>query len=654
MNWLKSDFPWRPALLLVMLVGAILLTAGYDAGLPLYESKDERNHLDEIYIIRGLRDAPLWLPGYPPGILYVNYAAQLLVELQTGQSAVEHSCLIIRSIRIVDIFVNLMTTLLIALSARKLGGDWAGLLAALAWLVAPHVLEQNQFGFPQVYEGFFYLLALYTALLALEKQRPLYAVLSVLAGLGAVIFKYATFPVLALGIGVTLRQLHTDRRRWLRVLLIQLAAIVVTAAALLTFGSVGSLAGSGHIESAYFIDGRFLRSVDFDRLVYFLSGAAFQIGIALPLFILTLIAGSIAMWFSSATWQRLGWLGLVVLGLSHPLFMLTYVTKPFLDRNLLSSSSLFVMIVSIALILVGKWISARIGRTKIVNIGVTALALLWLVPQVDEAWEWVNFRNRPISYNAMATWANQRLPEETLLVSDMRPFIREWTCAGGITTPTFEGDLMSQSIDEWLADNVYYAQLNRSQVDRMRSTPEGRAYLERMTLLQQFPPPDEENRWRTWRRGEELNIVVYQLWSVEPAFATDVTFGEQVRLLGYDLNTTDIAPGAPLDLRFYWQPIRQPDADYNIFIHLVSADDSETILAQRDGVPSRSSLRPTSTWDNLDERFISRDFSLIVPENLEPGAYRLRIGLYDWRTGARLLTEAGGDTFEISLTFEPD
>jgi hypothetical protein len=289
-----------------------------------------------------------------------------------------------------------------------------------------------------------------------------------------------------------------------------------------------------------------------------------------------------------------------------------------------------------------------------VNIAVTALALLWLVPQVDEAWEWVNFRNRPISYNAMAAWVNQRLPEETLLVSDMRPFIREWTCASGITTPTFERDLMSQTIDEWLEDDVYYAQLNRSQVDRMRTTTEGRAYLERMTLLQQFPPPDEENHWRTWRRGEELNIAVYQLWSVEPDFDTAVTFGEQVRMLGYDLNTADIAPGSTLDLRFYWQPIRQPDADYNVFIHLVSADDSDTILAQHDGVPSRSSLRPTSTWNDLNERFISRDFSLIVPDNLQPGSYLLRIGLYNWRTGQRLHTEEGHDTFEIPLTFEPD
>ena len=149
MNWLNSA--WRPALLLVLLLGVILLTTGYDAGLPLYESGDERHHLDEVYILRGLKQAPLWIPGYPPGILYVNYAAQLLVELQTGQSAYGQQCLVVRSVRIVDIFVNLITAALIASVARKLGGNWAGVLAALAWLVAPRVLQQNQFGFPQLY-----------------------------------------------------------------------------------------------------------------------------------------------------------------------------------------------------------------------------------------------------------------------------------------------------------------------------------------------------------------------------------------------------------------------------------------------------------------------------------------------------------------------
>jgi hypothetical protein len=171
-----------------------------------------------------------------------------------------------------------------------------------------------------------------------------------------------------------------------------------------------------------------------------------------------------------------------------------------------------------------------------------------------------------------------------------------------------------------------------------------------MTLRQQFPPPGEEDRWRTWRRGAELRIAVYQLWGVEADTATEVTFGDQIRLLGYDLDSTDLTPGATLILRFYWQAVEPPTSDYNVFVHLVAEDDPGTILAQYDGVPSRSSLRPTSTWHDLDEPFISRDFPLVAPDTLQPGAYRLRFGLYDWRTGERLLTDEGRDTVEIPVT----
>lgn len=654
MKWLKLDSKWWPALMLVMVVGVILLTTGYDAGLPLYESVDERHNLDEVFILRGLKTNELWKPGYPPGILYVNYAAQLLVELATGTSATQQACLVIRSLRIVDIGVNLLTALLIALVARKLGGDWAGILAALAWLVAQRVLAQTQFAFPQVYEGLFYLLATYTAVLALEKQRPLYALLSVVAGLGAVLFKYTTFPVLGLGVGAALWNLRAGGRRWLSVLLIQLAAIALTAAALLTVGGVGSLADSGHAETTFFLESGLSRLLDFARVFRYFSEATGQIGLSPLLFILILLVGSIVFWLSAATWQRLGWLGLVALGLSHPLFMVTYVNKVKLDRNLLSSSGLLVVMVSVSALVIGRWFSARYGRSVIVKTCLASFVMLWLLPQLVFSWNWVNYRDLPITYGAMVAWVNQTLPEETLLVSDRRPFEREWSCLTGLTAQPDEQDLMTRPIDEWLARDVYYTQLTQSQVEQMHSTPEGRAYLDRMTLLRQFPPPGEEGRWRTWRRGEEPGIAVYQLWPVEPDFNTDITFGSQIRLLGYDLDATDLTPGATIQLRFYWQPVRQPMSDYNVFVHFVSADDANTILAQHDGVPSRSSLRPTSTWRDLDESFVSRDFLLVVPESLEPGSYRLRIGLYDWRTGERLLTGEGRDTVEIPLTLAPE
>jgi hypothetical protein len=120
------------------------------------------------------------------------------------------------------------------------------------------------------------------------------------------------------------------------VLLLQGAAIGLTALALLALGGVGSLAQSGHDETNFFLWEGVGQLLDGERLSYFIREATHQIGLSPLLVIAIVLVGSVAVGLSTATWQRLGWLGLVALGLSHVLFMVTYVKKDFLDRNILS------------------------------------------------------------------------------------------------------------------------------------------------------------------------------------------------------------------------------------------------------------------------------------------------------------------------------
>ena len=645
---------WHAALLCVLGIALLLLLTGYDAGLPLYESVDERHNLDEIYILRGLKDAPLWKPGYPPGILYLNYGAQLVAEFSTGQSAWDQACRVIQNVRLTGIVANLGTALLIALTARKLGGDSAGLLAALGWLIAPRVLAQNQFGFPQVYEALTYMLALYLAIRALETRQPRYALLSVLAGLAAVLFKYVTFPVLGLGVGAALWNLRVDGRRWLKVLAAQFVLIALVAAGLLAFSGFGALAGSGHVETNRFIDEGLIDLLNPQTLQYVYENAAGQLGFSLLMLALLLIIGTLAYWRRAAAWQRLGWLGTVGLGLLHVGLLAAYlVHEDGIDRNILSSSGLFAVMIAVSMMSIGRWLGVLLRQPVLQYTTMGALALGWLVPQGISGLDWVQFRSLPVSYAGLVAWADAEHPQEAMLVNDHRPFIREWNCATsplGRTT-VWQESLTDWPIEHWLQQDVYYAVLTQSQVDTMRATPKGQAYLQQMTLVRQFPPPGEKKQWRTWRRGSEETIAVYQLWSDEPEVESSVVFGDEIQLVGRDLDVE--ADEGTINLQLYWEPLAAPDGDYNVFVHLTPVGMPEDILAQYDGPPAHADLRTTSTWDNPGETFISNDITLTIPPDLAPGTYRLRFGLYDWRSGQRLETSSGQDAVAIPIAIPP-
>ncbi|MBK9054297.1 MAG: hypothetical protein IPL78_26330 [Chloroflexi bacterium] len=66
--------------------------------------------------------------------------------------------------------------------------------------------------------------------------------------------------------------------------------------------------------------------------------------------------------------------------------------------------------------------------------------------------------------------------------------------------------------------------------------------------------------------------------------------GSQVRLLGYDVSSTQPAPGTPLIVTLYWQPLTPFANNVQVFVHLTQGT---TILAQGDGAPE-CAINPTT------------------------------------------------------------
>jgi len=119
-------------------------------------------------------------------------------------------------------------------------------------------------------------------------------------------------------------------------------------------------------------------------------------------------------------------------------------------------------------------------------------------------------------------------------------------------------------------------------------------------------------------------------FSASERVPVDVSLGEQIALLGYDLAGTPAA-GETLSLTLYWQARQVPQADYITFVHLLGADG--TLLAQFDGPPVQG-VYPTAAWQ-LGDR-VTQQVSLALPAESIAGTYDLVVGMYTYPEIVRL------------------
>ena len=118
---------------------------------------------------------------------------------------------------------------------------------------------------------------------------------------------------------------------------------------------------------------------------------------------------------------------------------------------------------------------------------------------------------------------------------------------------------------------------------------------------------------------------------------TNVDFGEQLRLVGYDVPQVS-ADGVRVQL--VWQGLGAMRPDLTRFVHLV---DAAGLRGQNDSIPDEGSY-PTSVW--VDGEFVPEKVFIPTDESLPAGDYILHIGFYNPADGQRLTGETG-DHFEL-------
>lgn len=121
--------------------------------------------------------------------------------------------------------------------------------------------------------------------------------------------------------------------------------------------------------------------------------------------------------------------------------------------------------------------------------------------------------------------------------------------------------------------------------------------------------------------------------------------GDDVRFLGYNLETDRPAPGSTLSVTLYWQALGTPDASYTGFVHVL--DSRGVVLSQADHLPQQGSA-PTTSW--VTGQVITDTYTVPLPATAPPGEYLLEVGLYQASTGRRLPVRGGpqvGDALRL-------
>ncbi len=103
----------------------------------------------------------------------------------------------------------------------------------------------------------------------------------------------------------------------------------------------------------------------------------------------------------------------------------------------------------------------------------------------------------------------------------------------------------------------------------------------------------------------------------------NVAFGDQLVLLGYDLDGRTVKAGDVLHVTLYWRALTAMPESYRVFVHLIGQNDASAGGA--DVVPGRGAF-PTLYWRPGDT--LRDTVEIPIASDAQPGRYVLEVGLY--------------------------
>jgi hypothetical protein len=174
-------------------------------------------------------------------------------------------------------------------------------------------------------------------------------------------------------------------------------------------------------------------------------------------------------------------------------------------------------------------------------------------------------------------------------------------------------------------------------------TADSPAGAERQIVPLRLPPEFSGGEYQVFvgaTKAGSLTVVPRSLSSAALAdigARLDVRLGDSIRLLGYTLPATQVAPGGTVALTLYWRAEAPVAERYKVFTHVLgeefNAATNNFLWGQQDNEPV-TGFTPTSTWP--PGVVIADPYTIPIASDAPPGEYTLQVGLYGLIDGARL------------------
>ena len=114
-------------------------------------------------------------------------------------------------------------------------------------------------------------------------------------------------------------------------------------------------------------------------------------------------------------------------------------------------------------------------------------------------------------------------------------------------------------------------------------------------------------------------------------------FDNQIMLVAYEIPKVLYNRDDTIPLTLYWQAIKPPRKNYDVLLQLTTPDGQH--VAEYQSNPARGT-RPTLSW--LASQQVVDAYQLIIPKNIDTGAYQLRLAWIEPESGRGLPVISGG------------
>ena len=546
------------------------------------------------------------------------------------------------ALRFLDVLGNIIgLPAMFALGWRLSGQPAVGWLAALMWALHPfEVWHSQDFRNYAVWAGLS-AAALWLGLRLIDlRRRADWRLYAVAASLSALMFYTELFMIVALALAAIAFG-RPNRRFALRFLALQ---ALIAAAALLAFlvlqGDLLTAGGyGGNLDPFYPPD--YLTRL----LPALILADAMPPDSPLAWLFLCLAAALFAFAVAAKSRRQIGFIAAWAV---TPLFLLGLVSlriNIFHPRYVLAAAPAFILLFSLGGFHLADIIHKIVPLSR--RLLMLCLLLPWLVLAAAALANHFNnptFRKSP-AWDELGDFLNDRVNENDLVIQLSKD------AAFGYYYDGAAQDIALPASPRQPASEIAAAlSAAQSEYDSIYVVANAIPAWQNADAVENWMNANMQAALRSSASG--LAIRQYKNWAVaaDPAAPPLVQFEAAAALLGYDFFTKPLPTGELL-LWLYWRPLSPTAQPLKSFVHVVGAVNPATgsiLWSQDDQFPQQGRLDSTA-WSAAE---VYRDVYYLPTDSLAAGGYRLKVGWYEPVSGARLLTAAGEDMFElVSFTY---